>query len=423
MNRILFAWELGSTYGHLARQVPIAEALRARGHEVSFAVRDTRVAAEVLGRRGFRFFQAPLCQPQCPPTRSPASYAELLAAIGYTDRHVLWGAVQSWLSLFALARPEVVEIDHAPTALVACRIARIPAVLVGNGFELPPRQTPLPSMRPWESIPAQRLQQSDDTVVEALNTVAKSLGGPALDCLADLFAGAPTLLASFPELDHYGVRAGEAYAGPIYFDPGGIEVDWPTSTSPRLFAYLRPSVPGFEALIKALKDLDANVICAVPGIAQSQARALSAPGLRVLTEPVALSGVLAETDLALSLGGIGTLTPFLLAGVPLALVPAVVEQYLICRRVEALGAGTIARDHSVVGFTALLRALLEQPCYRNAAQVFARRYAGFTPRRPTAQALALIEAALGHRRDKPQPTRHYAPPPHGVRVAQELVLR
>ncbi len=49
MARFLFAWELGGDYGHFARLLPVALALRARGHDVVFAVRDL-MGAETLVR-------------------------------------------------------------------------------------------------------------------------------------------------------------------------------------------------------------------------------------------------------------------------------------------------------------------------------------------------------------------------------------
>ena len=54
MARYLFAWELGGDYGHLARLLPVALELRARGHEVVFAVRDLMGAEKLLTPHGIR---------------------------------------------------------------------------------------------------------------------------------------------------------------------------------------------------------------------------------------------------------------------------------------------------------------------------------------------------------------------------------
>ena len=47
MARILFAWELGANLGHLGALVTLAKALRSRGHEAMFAVRDLAASATV----------------------------------------------------------------------------------------------------------------------------------------------------------------------------------------------------------------------------------------------------------------------------------------------------------------------------------------------------------------------------------------
>lgn len=67
--RVLIAWELGSNHGHLATCLRVAAALSPR-HEVVFAVRDVRAAAELLApnrqharasdpRNAWPFVQAP----------------------------------------------------------------------------------------------------------------------------------------------------------------------------------------------------------------------------------------------------------------------------------------------------------------------------------------------------------------------------
>lgn len=214
MSRILFAWELGMNYGHLARQVPISERLRAGGHEVFFAVRDVRVAAEILGRQGVRFVQAPLSHPGRRMQASLVNYSGLLSAIGYGDAHTLSGMVRAWLNLLELVQPDMVEADHAPTALLACRIAGLPALPVGNGFEIPPARSPLPSIRPWESVPPERLHQVDRRVRLVINQLLKEFQAAPLAHITELFESHGKVLATFAELDHYGVREGESYAGP-----------------------------------------------------------------------------------------------------------------------------------------------------------------------------------------------------------------
>ena len=53
MSRIFIAWELGGGMGHIQRLYPVAKGLRARGHEVVFAVRDLYRSEPWLVAEGF----------------------------------------------------------------------------------------------------------------------------------------------------------------------------------------------------------------------------------------------------------------------------------------------------------------------------------------------------------------------------------
>ena len=151
MSRILMAWELGANFGHVARLAPIAEQLRAAGHEVVFAVRDLKAAAEILGPRGFAFVQAPVIHAGRRPARAPVNHAEMLSLEGYSDQAAAWGMVSGWITLVRTFRADAMVADYAPGALVAGRILGLPRAQIGTGFEIPPLASPMPSIRSWEA--------------------------------------------------------------------------------------------------------------------------------------------------------------------------------------------------------------------------------------------------------------------------------
>lgn len=396
MSRILLAWELGANYGHLSQQLPLAEQLRKQGHAVFFAVRDTKIAAQLLEPRGVAYTQAPFDTANRRPSQPPANYAEILLASGYADPTTLYGMVRSWLSLIRLLRADCVVIDHAPTALFAAYLAELPAAAIGSGFEIPPDRSPLPSIRPWDNIRPDRLQQAEDRVLERLNSLTASFGRPKLHRISELFRYASTLLTSFAELDHYGIRDGENYAGPLFATLSGQEEGWRVPDKPHIVVYLRPSVPGFDKLLQALSKQAAEVIVAAPGIRRSQAEALASDRFRLHTQPIALdSNLLQSADLAVSYAGAGTVNTCLLAGVPMLLVPQNVEQYLMSRCVETIGAGIATKQaRSETQFSELLEHVLHTPAYRQQAKAFARRHAGFNPEQTLNQAVRMIEALL-----------------------------
>jgi UDP:flavonoid glycosyltransferase YjiC (YdhE family) len=265
MARILCAWELGLALGHLTRLAPTARALKERGHVVLLAVRDVGGAASVLGPAGLPFVQAPFTQGAPAQSEGPANYAELLLSQGWHARDALWGLVYSWLNLFRTFRPDLLVVDHSPSALLAARAARLPCVQIGNGFEIPPAVSPLPSIRVWERVPEERLARSEQAALATANAVLGAFKGPPLERLAELFDIQGKVYATFAELDHYGERAGVDYAGPVYSLSLGTRVDWPLGAGPRVFAYLRPTVEGVEQMLGALADFHGQVICAALG--------------------------------------------------------------------------------------------------------------------------------------------------------------
>ncbi len=401
MSRILFAWELGGNLGHLSRQLPIAMQLRQRGHDVFFVSRDTAVAAQLLDSHGFAYTQAPFDTVGKRLQRPPINYAEMLIASGYGDPVALLGLVRSWLNLIRLFKADLIVVDHAPTALFAARLAGLPAIPVGTGFEIPPDHTPLPSIRPWETIPDARLLRAEEFVLERLNALTFKLGGRQISRITDLFQATNKLLATFAELDHYGVRAGETYVGPLFWNAPGQVTSWSEPDKPHLFAYLRPSLPGFENLLKAISKLKVEAVVVAPGIPAAQAKAFARPGFRIHTQPVQMDCLLKSADIAITTGGTGTVSQCLLAGLPLLLVPQNVEQYLMALRVEELGAGLAVRHkRQEENFKGLLEDLLQIPSYRQAAGAFAKRYAGFNPEHVVDLAVQLIEDTLKKPNDR-----------------------
>ncbi|HJV91907.1 MAG TPA: nucleotide disphospho-sugar-binding domain-containing protein [Azonexus sp.] len=394
MSRILIALELGGNYGHLAVCLPIAKALRARGHAVAFALRDLRLAAEWLAPAGFPFIQSPVPLKTARLSRPPANYAEILLGEGYGDVDGLSGLVGAWRNAFRLAQADLIVADHAPTALFAARLAAIPHVALGSGFTVPPAQSPLPSIRPWEDIPKSRLERSGRVADERLFRVAAKLGCTYHAGLSGLF-GTNDLLTTFEELDCYAPRSGGRYIGPIYALPDTSSVVWPSSTGSRILVYMRPDVPGLPELLTALAAGDAAVLCVIPGAKPELSRQFAGTKLQIVPQPVNLQELLAQADLVVSYGGHGFLCEALQAGRPLLIVPQFVEQALNARGVERLGAGiAIGADRSREVFGGALARILGDPGFTERARTFAERHALHTPGRSVVLAVEAIEAVL-----------------------------
>ena len=157
MSKLFYAWEFGANYGHVGAFLPLARALRARGHDIRCAVARAGATAQLLADEGFAWLQAPSTR-ETPRDGQPLSYNDILLRFGYGRAEDLLGLMLGWRELLQSAGAQLVLADHAPTAILAARTLGLPVMLYSSAFCVPPRQQPLPNMRPWLALPAGKLE-------------------------------------------------------------------------------------------------------------------------------------------------------------------------------------------------------------------------------------------------------------------------
>lgn len=374
MSRILFAWELGANFGHLSRDVPVAEKLREAGHEVVFAVRDTRVAAEILTPLQFDFIQSPVFLGRVHLSGPPANYAEMLEAEGWCDRIGLRGHLRAWLSVISMGKFEVIIADHAPGALVAAHIAGCVGIAFGNGFEIPPDVEPMPSIRSWQRYTEEHLMASQRRVLADINAVVVELGGINYPRLGEIFS-ANQIFTTFSELDHYGPRIGACYVGSIHGFRHVEEVSWPLGNGHRVVAYLRPHHQSTVAVMAALEELSVCAICVIPGVDAQLKAKYQSETIAIVETLVALGPLLEHADALIGYASIGVMTEALLKGVPLLMLPTTVEQYMIAKRAEAICAGILIDGVPNRGrIRNAFSSLISEARFKNGARSFAERH-------------------------------------------------
>ena len=377
MSRILYVWELGAGYGHVSSVLPLAVQLKERGHEVIFALRDLAHAERFLGRRGFALLQAPIWTSDRRGPDLPVSYAEMLANFGFLDRAGLTGMVKAWRELYRLVRPDLLVIDHGPTALLAARGTSIRRVLLGTGFASPPRTAPMPSLRPWLNISQDRLLESERQVMETINGLSRDLEMKPPETLADLFEVEEDFLCTFPELDHY-PRTDARYWGPFFASDEGVVPEWPPGRGERIFAYLSPAYRDFEKVVSQLGDLSCGTLIHAPGLSAKLIAKYQARNVVFSPEPVRMAQASREADLVICHGGHGTTAASLLAGRPVLVLHRQVEQLLLAQKIVAGGLGkTVNLDSKNPSYKQLVRDILSDPRFAERAREFATRYADF----------------------------------------------
>lgn len=375
--------------GHLQSLRPLAEGLRERGHRVSFALRDLSRAHAVLGEDA-PVVPVPVWNPPPAPSRPPAGHAELLARLGYLDAPAMAGFSRGWRELFRLLRPDLLVCEHAPTALLASRGLGIARAAMGTGFTCPP---PRPGLR--FAGPGKDDDPLEARLLRALNETLGSLGAPALQHVGELHAADAQLVCTFAELDPYRAwREAGDYWGPRGGQAQGTAPAWPRAGQQRVLAYLKPASPGFEAMMDALARSGARVLAFTPGAPAAITERYASDRLALTTRPVAMAAALADCDLVVCHGGHGTTCAALLAGVPVLIAPAQLEQSLTAARVRAIGAGEAWLPGSGADPLPALRRLLSQSGPREAARRFAEAHAAFDEAAASRAICERLEALL-----------------------------
>lgn len=383
MAHVVFCWELGAALGHAGRLKALAQPLRARGHAVSFVLRDLVHTRRLLADVDVPVYQAPLWLHRMeglPP--GEASLADILLACGWLDPDALSGLVDGWRHLLRLLRADVVVGDYAPAALLAARSLGIASSAVGPGFQIPPADRPLPPLRDWEAPQketAARMAAAEARVLATANALLARHGAAPYARAADLLRGDMPLLCTWPELDPWGRGEHDArWFGPTVAGPGAGVPAWPDGDGPRVFAYLRGAHPEHGAMLAALARAGCRALCYLPDVAAGAAPPYAHPLVAWAPGPVALHDALPASAFAICHAGESTVSQALLAGVPLLMLPRTAEAFLTARRVRQLGVGINVNEMTrPLDWDAVVRRMLEGEGRRAAAQAFARRHADF----------------------------------------------
>jgi len=376
MSRILLAWELGAEFGHLARLRPAVEMLLARGHQVTLAAQNLRNAARVFAGLDFPIVQAPRTYELYGGLEDPPlNYSEILMRYGYIDAPMLTALVRAWRALIQLTDADVMVADHAPTALLAARGFRsLRCIAFGNCFTVPPSLHPTPNMRHWLEVPPQRLLNSDALVLETINKSLTSSEAP-LSAVHQLFDRADRMFVGVPELDPYGPRAAEFYMGLYVGVSGKTAANWPAGDGKRIFAYLRADYAEIDHVLAALSACGARCLIHMAGTSQALIERYRSSRLVFSDTPVDIVSATMQCDAAICHSGTGTVNALLQAGKPMLLLPAQLEQFLLARNVEALGAAIAVVPEEVKReFGDALKNMLENPSFSGHARALAHRY-------------------------------------------------
>lgn len=362
--------------GHFRPLLPLARALRERGHEVAFAVAEEwspRVADEGFAAlaagvghqvaRGFFPDRAELLA--APPSERRALLYPRIFGLGHAPRKLpeLLEHVREW-------EPDGIVFDSADLAApVAAAAEGLPAADHAFGAMIPPR---LAALAGEVTEPLWREQ------------------GLEPDPHAGLFRGLyvdicpPGLARAEPPCPSVRLRPADAGGGgPV---PAGVEAPFVYATmgtlwnEPALFRSLLDALDGLPALVTVGRD--APLPDGVPA--------------RIRVDRfVPQEEVLPHARAVLSHGGSGTMLGALAHGLPLLLVPQGADQFdnaLLCEQ-AGVGLVVMPEEADAASIRAALDRVLEEPSFAEAARRLAAEIAAMPSAAEVAQRVETYVAA------------------------------
>jgi hypothetical protein len=375
-KRVLLAAEFVRGGATVSRLLPLAVALADRGHDATLAL-PAELATSVASY-GFPMVDAPRWTVAPPPGFVAVSYADLLMHGGYAAPEALRGLMVGWQALLDETKPDLLIADFAPTAMLMARVAGISTAAVGDGFSLPPLTAPLPNMRSWVEMAPDAIDSVEGRVLAVINARLGAMQVRELRRLRDLFIGVPSFLCTFPELDHYPVRADGTWYGEMFAPSRGPAAVWPVGTGERVYVDLDRRHPALAAVVEALDRLGLPTLVQAVGMPARQADAIERGVIQVTTTANRASA-LSGCDIVICQAQ-EVAVPALLAGKPLLMLPVFVEQMMTLHRVAAQGLGHgIEPNADASAVDAAVRRLVDDRACRLRAVNFARLYEGYRP--------------------------------------------
>lgn len=334
MARILFGWDNGLGTGYIDRLLLVADALAAEGHEPVFAIRDLVTPAERLRGTRWPVFQSPIPMGILDPVAprfQPGSFADLLAMANFNSAVELDRLMRAWDLLLHAIRPDLVVGEYAPLLALATH-GRIPSLMMGHGYLLPPAH--LPQFPVFDY--AQRPVASPDAMLQIVQAVQRERGMPQAPTLPAAVGGDRGFVTAYSVTDPYAALRKVPAVGPLErYAPA------PPPAQRRVYAYLaanyRPLRQVLDALVGARLPGSVFVKRMTPPLRQF----LAERGLQVLDRPPPLEQAVREASVVIHHGGIATACACLGIGRPQMLWPAVTDQAVTARQLDQLGVADV----------------------------------------------------------------------------------
>jgi hypothetical protein len=263
---------------------------------------------------------------------------------------------------------------------------------IGTGFSMPPVGRPLPLYE----APAERLASSEARMLATANAVLAELGLNPMPTRQT--SSLAMQISCVPgRLDHY-QRDGADWLGPSCVAEGGLAPYWPDGEGRKVFAYLKASHAAHAAVLRALVDEGCHVLAYMPEVAAGGVPPSSVNACcmqrrcrcrRLWRKRICACAMQARHAGTVATGRRAAAD----AAVAYRTIPRCAARCHVWRRLQ--------RRIACPGWDwrAVLRPLLNEAGYRDAARGFAARHAGFSPQQLNALLVERITLLLDGRHD------------------------
>ena len=364
--------ELWTGIGPLIRSLPIANALRQRGHEVTFLAYDQ--AAQYMIACGFE--QADI-DPQkiavrpmvLPSWRNNDAGAGLR---GFADIEWLKNTQKEWRRYFNTYKPDLILSDFGVQSAIAARALGIPQATITQSCMHPGRFGG--RIQYWNNeCESEKSHQTADVI----NQYLKQFNAAPIESYDDLYTSHKTIIPGFPEFDRLEEQCEKEtfYSGPVLWD--GLHekktCEQPTfkNGNPVIFSYPGRMNDGagnsgevlFNAITAAAKANDSfNVIISTGGMdAKAKHLADSVPENVKVVDWLPMDQAFMNCDIVIHHGGHGSCMANFKYGKPALIIPTHTERNYNAHRMQDLETGIIINREDVNttsilnGIEALLR--------------------------------------------------------------------
>ncbi len=391
MARILVGYERGDNLGHYRRLAPVAEALAAEGHQVTFFLRNPYDCRSQLTKNPLPFIQSPDLVPPNPVERGPkkmGTYSDIMVYCGFGKIETLFPATLAWRTIFDQVRPDLIVCDHSPVICFAA-YGRIPVIQVGSGFTIPPAQDEIfPGFQPGKTATV-----APEEIIAVMNEVQTRLGGPRVPTVTAPLRTTGRLVCTLKGLDPYKDMRQDPVIGPTE----GLQSPMPLPDKPAIFAYLGIEHRITPKILVVLKESKLPVEAYVRGMTPAMAKKYARPGLTFYKSPQPIDQVLSRATLAIHHGGSGMSLACCSAGRPQLPLPIHEETLLNSQALARIGVGRMMSIKDLESANAETLSEFEaNPRRRERAAIIAQEIVTAGPFRPMDHILEACRTSLGN---------------------------